>query len=72
VNEDLPHSATRNLAGLTLVPELSIVFGFSARGKKYAWAQSSAVGWHQWEALNPTTGYPHSFTELPTAVSIDI
>lgn len=33
------------------------------------------VGWHRWElapTLNPTTGYPYSFTELPTAVSVDI
>ncbi len=38
-------------------------------------AEQHDIGWHQWEGaptLNPTTGYPHSFTELPTAVSIDI
>jgi hypothetical protein len=33
------------------------------------------IGWHRWEGaptLNSTTGYPYSFTELPTAVSVDI
>lgn len=38
-------------------------------------AEQHDIGWHRWEGaptLNPTTGYPHSFTELPTAVSVDI
>jgi len=38
-------------------------------------AEQHDIGWHQWEARTDTqslAGYPHSFTELPTAVSIDI
>ncbi len=38
-------------------------------------AEQHDIGWHRWEGaptLNTTTGYPHSFTELPTAVSVDI
>jgi hypothetical protein len=38
-------------------------------------AEQHDIGWHRWEGVptfNPKTGYPHSFTELPTAASIDI
>lgn len=38
-------------------------------------AEQHDIGWLPWEAaptLNPTTGYPHSFSEIPTAVSVGI
>lgn len=38
-------------------------------------AEQHDIGWHRWEGnptLNHETGYPHSFTELPTAASVDI
>lgn len=38
-------------------------------------AEQHDIGWYRWEGaptLNSTTGYPYSFTELPTAVSVDI
>ncbi|MBW4565381.1 MAG: DUF3891 family protein [Mojavia pulchra JT2-VF2] len=38
-------------------------------------AEQHDIGWLQWEqkpTLNPETGYPYKFTELPTEVHIDI
>lgn len=38
-------------------------------------AEQHDIGWIPWEeapTLNPETGYPHRFTELPTSVHIDI
>lgn len=38
-------------------------------------AEQHDIGWHRWEGtptLNPKTGYPYNFTELPTALSVDI
>ena len=38
-------------------------------------AELHDIGWLKWEpnpTLNAQTGYPHSFTELPTAVSLEI
>ncbi|MBD2535036.1 DUF3891 family protein [Nostoc flagelliforme FACHB-838] len=38
-------------------------------------AEQHDIGWLQWEqqpTLNPQTGYPYNFTELPTEVHIDI
>lgn len=38
-------------------------------------AEQHDIGWLKWEAaptLNPETGYPHAFAELPTSVSVGI
>lgn len=48
---------------------------FAPRPEVCLGAELHDIGWLRWEpnpTLNPQTGYPHSFTELPTAVSLDI
>lgn len=61
--------------------QLARAWGNDAFGQFVPWeevclgAEQHDIGWQRWEAnptLNLETGYPHSFTEIPTAVSVDI
>jgi hypothetical protein len=61
--------------------QLARAWGNQSFGRFAPWeevclgAEQHDIGWHRWETaptFNSKTGYPHNFTELPTAVSLDI